>query len=400
MMTQKKVQHLVTDSGAFILNCPLQDYGETIYTIGDVINEIKDEKTRQSLQILPYELKYREPTDEDVKFVAYFAKKTGDFNQLSTTDIRLIALTVRLEKEINQGVNLKENPDIKILPTKSSNSNSLTVKDLEMFGYDIKNAAIDSIQNFGDNEMQEIDKVLPENDEETTTKSDSLPVGDQDGWITEENFEEIRDKLMGIKFDEDEDDDDELNIACITGDFAMQNVLMQMGLNVVSPKDGLHIRQTRQYILRCHACGRINPSTATKFCKYCGNCRTLKRVAITINNDGTVKMHINFKRPIRIRGTKYSLPMPRGGKHANNPILCEDQRIPQQRKSKAAVEEKKLLNMETILTDPDYLVRSNPFAINDVYSRASRMTPRQRKQINPNETRKPTGNKKKSNKNF
>lgn len=24
MMTQKKVQHLVTDSGAFILNCPLQ----------------------------------------------------------------------------------------------------------------------------------------------------------------------------------------------------------------------------------------------------------------------------------------------------------------------------------------------------------------------------------------
>ncbi|OTF78442.1 RNA-binding protein NOB1-like protein, partial [Euroglyphus maynei] len=183
------------------------DFGEIIYTLDDVINEIKDEKTRQSLQILPYELKHREPTDEDVKFVAYFAKKTGDFNQLSTTDIRLIALTVRLEKEINN--------------------------------------------------------------------------------------------------------------------------------------DGLHIRQARQYIMRCHACSRINPSTAIKFCKYCGNFRTLKRVAITINNDGTVKMHINFKRPIRIRGTKYSLPMPRGGKHANNPILCEDQRIPQQRKSKTAVEEKK-----------------------------------------------------------
>ncbi|XP_027203592.2 RNA-binding protein NOB1 [Dermatophagoides pteronyssinus] len=399
MMIQKKVQHLVADSGAFIFNCPLQDYGETIYTLNDVVNEIKDEKTRESLQILPYELKYREPTDEDIKFVAYFAKKTGDFNQLSKTDIRLIALTVRLEKEINKGINLKENPDIKILPTKSSNSNSLTVKDLELFGYDVKNGAI--IDSIDKNETQEINEIKSENEPET----DGPPVDDNDddddnGWITEENFQEIRDKLMGIKFDEDEDDDDELTVACITGDFAMQNVLMQMGLNVVSPKDGLHIRQTRQYIMRCHACCRINPSTATKFCKYCGNCQTLKRVAITINKDGTVKMHINFKRPIRIRGKKYSLPMPRGGKHANNPILCEDQRIPQQRKSKTAVEEKKLLNMQTILTDPDYLVRSNPFAINDVYSRASRMIPKQRKQINPNETKKPTGNRKKSNKNF
>lgn len=410
-MQVKKVRNLVADSGAFILNCPLQvnfnlhafykcnffimqDYGENIFTINDVVNEIKDINTRNSLQVLPYELKYRQPTEEDIKYVGYFAKKTGDFNQLSITDIRLIALVVRLEKEINKGVNLKESPDIQVLPTKSSN-NSLTIKDLEFFGYDIKN----NLPNFESKNEVESNQETGNEIIENEIKNE-IVIDEEDGWITTDNFEKVRDKFLGLElddYDENENDsNDEISVACITSDFAMQNVLMQMGLNVISPKDGLKIKHTRQYVLRCYACKRINPPKATLFCKHCGNRGTLKRVSITINQDGTVKMHINFKRPIRVRGTRYSLPMPRGGKHANNPILCEDQRIPQQRKSKQAIEEKKLLNMQTILTDPDYALRSNPFAINDVYSRSSRLMPKQ--QSIYYQQKKPTGNKKKKGK--
>ena len=388
--------------------------------MSDVVNEIKDESTRQSLQVLPYDITYREPTEEDVKFVANFAKRTGDFGQLSVTDMRVLALVVRLEKEINNGVNLKEAPsEIKVLPTKApEQSKDVTLRDMQFFGYSMSNnnkilqtKKDKNEENFNEklnNSLNQLNENIKDvniasanlNSEqiEECKKNeieeifDELAIDDEEGWITKENCEKIRKKLMGIKIEEDTV---QLTIACITGDFAMQNVLLQMGLNVISPNDGLRIRQTRQFVMRCFACFKINPPTATQFCKFCGNMKTLKRVSLTVNQDGTTKLHINLNKPINIRGSKYSLPTPHGGKHTTNPILCEDQHMPQQRKSKIAIQEKKLLTMNSILNDPDYLVRSNPFSVNDVYSRASRVSTHQRKIINPNETRKPTGNKKK-----
>ena len=62
-----RVQCLVVDSGPFIKGAPLQDWSETVYTIRDVISEIKDGETRQRLQVLPYELLLREPSHESVR---------------------------------------------------------------------------------------------------------------------------------------------------------------------------------------------------------------------------------------------------------------------------------------------------------------------------------------------
>lgn len=356
--------------------------------------------------MLPYELHYREPTDEDVKFVAHFAKRTGDFGQLSTTDIRLLALMVRLEKELNDGVNLKEAPQsATILPIQSpktiENPSSIgaedvLLKDLDYFGYSVKTAANQIDMQVGEEtdkkQEQEGEQEVEENESEEEYK-----VEEDDGWITKDNCDAIRQKLMGIKLDEDEQAC-ELVLGCITGDYAMQNVLLQMGLNVISPKDGLRIRQTKQFVLRCFGCFRLNPPNTTQFCKYCGNQRTLKRVAVTVTEHGETKIHINFRKPINIRGMKYSLPMPRGGKHSNDLILCEDQRPVRTQKSKQAMQEKKKLTMDTILNDPYYVARTNPFALNDVYSRGSRFAAAaggRRQLLNPNETRKPTGNRKK-----
>jgi len=41
--------------------------------------------------------------------------------------------------------------------------------------------------------------------------------------------------------------------ACMTGDFAMQNVALQMGLNLVS-MDGGGVRRVKTWVLRCHGC--------------------------------------------------------------------------------------------------------------------------------------------------
>jgi RNA-binding protein NOB1 len=47
---------------------------------------------------------------------------------------------------------------------------------------------------------------------------------------------------------------DELVLAgCMTGDFAVQNVLLQMGLTLVGT-EGKRIQKVKSWVLRCHAC--------------------------------------------------------------------------------------------------------------------------------------------------
>jgi RNA-binding protein NOB1 len=49
------------------------------------------------------------------------------------------------------------------------------------------------------------------------------------------------------------EDDEVLGAGCMTADFAMQNVLLQMGLNLVGV-EGKRIQKVKSWVLRCHAC--------------------------------------------------------------------------------------------------------------------------------------------------
>ena len=44
-----------------------------------------------------------------------------------------------------------------------------------------------------------------------------------------------------------------LKVACLTGDFAMQNVALQMGLNIFGV-GGNKVKEVKTWVLRCHAC--------------------------------------------------------------------------------------------------------------------------------------------------
>lgn len=52
----------------FLLNSSnfWQDIAEIVYTVRDVIDEIKDQATKQRLRVLPYEIKMMEPSSEAV----------------------------------------------------------------------------------------------------------------------------------------------------------------------------------------------------------------------------------------------------------------------------------------------------------------------------------------------
>ncbi|XVF52875.1 hypothetical protein PTKIN_Ptkin05aG0053700 [Pterospermum kingtungense] len=119
----------------------------------------------------------------------------------------------------------------------------------------------------------------------------------------------------------------ESSVACVTGDFAMQNVLLQMGLRLLAP-GGMQIRQLHRWVLKCHACYTVTAEIGRIFCPKCGNGGTLRKVAVTVGENGVV---LASHRPrITLRGTKFSLPLPQGGRDAitKNLILREDQ-LPQ-----------------------------------------------------------------------
>lgn len=119
------------------------------------------------------------------------------------------------------------------------------------------------------------------------------------------------------------------------------------------------------------------------FCPHCGN-KTLKKVAVSVSEDGSLHMHFSRNpKVLNPRGLRYPLPAPQGGKHANNPHLVEDQPFPQQRLSRKA-------RQKTNVFDPDYVAGVSPFAENDIYSRAANLQIRDRalgagrRRLNPN----------------
>ena len=82
----------------------------------------------------------------------------------------------------------------------------------------------------------------------------------------------------------------------------LQNVLKQIGLNVLSC-DGRVIQQLRSFILRCYACFKTTSIMTKVFCPNCGN-RTLKKVAVSLKEDGTQVIHISSRKRLTARGKR------------------------------------------------------------------------------------------------
>ncbi|KXZ44204.1 hypothetical protein GPECTOR_71g565 [Gonium pectorale] len=111
------------------------------------------------------------------------------------------------------------------------------------------------------------------------------------------------------------------NVFAITADFAMQNVMLQMGLRLVT-RDGKQITRLSRWALRCSACFFVTKEAGRVFCPRCGN-MTMDKVEVTVGPGGAEFFGVRKK--FILRGTRYSLPKPKGGRGARrNPILRED----------------------------------------------------------------------------
>lgn len=362
------IDHLIVDSSAFIHHGPIKETGKNVYSCQEVLDEIKDKATLDSLRFLPYELKLLQFDKDDLDTCIEFSKKTGDYKQLSVVDLKLIAATYKLEKQHNglKFIN-KEPKQIAVKPLERPKNGNPMERAMDNLNEILKSTKITKEEDNTANKPltdDDLDKIL---DDEAGSSYDGSSSDDEEGWITPQNIDSVYKKL-GLNKEANVTSmqwlQDRVSVACMTSDFSIQNCLLQMGLLVVSPVDGLMIKEAKKIALRCHACFKVfhDPSRIKNhFCPHCGNLDTLKRVQYVIEKDGTKRVLVNFRRPIKVKGNNKQLPKPRGGKHANNPILAPDQRVRKDKLDKFVMEEKKTVTPEHILNDPAYLVRTNPF---------------------------------------
>jgi len=143
------------------------------------------------------------------------------------------------------------------------------------------------------------------------------------GWLGPENIDQaVQDVGWGTAKPSSQN---QLAVACVTTDFAMQNVLIQMGLKVLSV-DGMVIRRARCYILKCEACFKTTTDLMREFCPSCGN-HTLYKVSVQSTANGVSHYEMRSRKNSK-RGTRFSIPLPKGGRHNNDIVLREDQLKP------------------------------------------------------------------------
>lgn len=181
---------------------------------------------------------------------------------------------------------------------------------------DSAGTVVENVSQFASPELSDREECLSLYSNGEDADEDGSEAGD---WLGEDNL----DMFLGSKQEVlvDEEQPESMRVACVTTDFSIQNVLLEMGLSVLSV-DGYRIRQTRKWVLLCRGCRAITMDTTRRFCPECGN-MTVHRAPATVNADGKVIVEDN-RRPFNPRGKIYSIPKPRGGRQGDL-ILCEDQ---------------------------------------------------------------------------
>ncbi|KAL3469853.1 Nin one binding Zn-ribbon like-domain-containing protein [Aspergillus californicus] len=398
-LTPKPVHTIVLDAGPILKNNPplstLLAQCEELVITPSVIGEIRDPDARQRVQTfyLPF-LKQRTPSPKSVSILSEFARKTGDRAVLSRTDIEVLALAYEIECERNHGdwrlrsvpgqkqVNGK--PPAKITEKAAGErfseiakaDDDMNAPAVEEITEDMKTATLESAEQVQNDETPETEKTetAEENSQDLATTQDSPetePKNEEDGaasesdgeeWITPSNLKK-RQALDEAGSATAAPEQKVMQVATMTTDFACQNVLLQMNLNLLSTATLQRIKHLKSFVKRCHACFSTTKDMSKQFCPRCGG-DTLTRVSCTTTASGQFQMHLKKNMQWNNRGNVFSVPKPihgtsngkwkgGGGKGGwgTELILAEDQK----EYVRARAEKDRKLRKERDLMDEDYL---------------------------------------------
>jgi RNA-binding protein NOB1 len=382
-----KLQGLVLDAGPLLTQTynDIQLLADKFYTTPSVHAEIKDVKARQNLLLWGDNLILRQPKPGSVIAASEFAKKTGDYGVLSSTDLQIIALCYELDIEMHNGdsSHLRKHPkpvvtggavktnyggkqldkqqtvesiaqnveDITLVENNDTEDDGFTVVTKPKKGKKryrnkqqrpnplVDKKAADSNHQTGEPRNTESTEQAPSTSESTETSAgetardvetsqqtsgtneseqehsveDDWDSDDDEGWITSENVQSLLINDGGAAQDQTPDED--VKVALSTGDFAAQNVGLQMGLRLVNPTNGRQIRSVKNYMMRCHGCFKLcglpKDGRPRHFCPRCGG-DTLLRCTVSVSADGTLEVFLKRNMQWSHRGFKYALPNSQG----------------------------------------------------------------------------------------
>ncbi|KAL5336321.1 Nin one binding Zn-ribbon like-domain-containing protein [Aspergillus crustosus] len=395
----KPVHTIVLDAGPILKNNPplstLLAQCEELVITPSVLGEIRDPDARQRIQTLylPF-LKQRAPSPKSFNIASEFARKTGDRAVLSRTDIEVLALAYEIECERNGGDwRLRSIPGQKQVNGKppahlSKNAGEQTqeaAKTDETTGNSTVEKVTEDLEATTlKNKEQELDTEAPketetepehtgqssqgalsaaQNPNETGAEEDgAASESDGEEWITPSNLKK-RQALDETGLATATSEPKVMQVATMTTDFACQNVLLQMNLNLLSTATLQRIKHLKSFIKRCHACFSTTKDMSKQFCPRCGG-DTLTRVSCTTTANGQFQMHLKKNMQWNNRGNVFSVPKPihgtsngkwqgGGGKGGwgTELILAEDQK----EYIRATTEQSRKLRRERDLMDEDYL---------------------------------------------
>ena len=338
---------LVLDANALIRNDPpaasLRARCTVLATVPEVLAELRDATVRARVEALlrPF-LTVRTPRPASVAAVRAVARRSGDDEVLSRADVAVVALGWEM-----QGEREKEMDGCGEAEKMGGQMGDVEGQMHELgLGKDAADGQEGSVE--------------PDWSREAVTEpEDADSDSDSDGWITPRNLKKKQERDAGTTMDK-KADAPTMHVAIVTTDYAMQNVILQMRLALLSPTL-TRIRQIRTSVLRCHACFQVVKDTSRQFCPRCGQ-PTLTHVSCSTNASGVFRLHLRAKPEWNRRGDRYSIPKPThgsangkkragGGRNGwgHDLILTEDQKEYQ----RAADERKR--TVERSLMDEDRL---------------------------------------------
>lgn len=200
----------------------------------------------------PGKLSPEEQERENKRKERLAAKKSEDDKEVKQSQQQLESLSLQEEEDIQQ-----PEASTSSLPPQQSTEEEAAVPEAT------------SPAEPQDDEEQPFEQVPTNEAVEEAEAGEEDDESDGDGeWITPSNVTLHKSRDLGLfpslpshhpdailstKSDKKKKERTVLKVACLTGDFAMQNVALQMGLNVFGV-GGQKIKEVKTWVLRCHAC--------------------------------------------------------------------------------------------------------------------------------------------------
>lgn len=262
--------------------------------------------------------------NDSLKFIKQFCKDSTDLEQLSRTDLELLALSYYLHKTTNSFQ----------IPRRKSRKQRKESEKIEGFFSGVEN---DSDQAWISPKSLELESNRDKNSYDDNSAKNK------------ENFE----------------------VALMTSDFDMQNVALKLNMNILS-HDNRIITKTKFFVTICCYCGlEVKKPDGKVFCPHCGH-KGLKKIGASIEKNGSRRLHIAKNYEISKRAFRETTEEFKGGKHPNLGPLSYGHRVAKEKLPK------KVLKARANVWDPEFGFDGDLFPQRDLNSKAAKLNIRMR----------------------